>query len=121
MLGPGHGRYSTHEALLLEFVHEHQKTRTLLAKTIGFWDAAVAEVELRRVLAVPAHLLQVLALFKTGSICFHQVQIKGLIRVFHGWVFSCQDQQVAIDAVTYKGLLAVDDHMVSVFRSSGAH
>ena len=95
---------------------------------VPFWpsrlvlgDAAVVEKELGRVLAVPAHLLDLLALFKPGRAGLHQVEVDGLVGVCDRGVPGGQDQQVAVDAVADKGLLPVDDHVVPVLDRGGPH
>ncbi len=115
----GDGGDGADQPLLLEFLHEHDKAGALKSQPVGLGNAAVGEIELGRILAVPADLFDFFAFFKTGGPGLHQKKVDGLVGFADPGVPGGQNQQVAVDSVADKGLLAVQDQFVPGFNRRG--
>ena len=118
-LGRRHGADGADEPLLLKLLHELQESRSLLAQAVCLRNPAVGEVELRRVLAVPADLLDLFPLLEAGGSGLDEEEIDGGMGIVLAGIAGGQDQEVAVDPVADEGLLAVEDDLVAVLHGRG--
>ena len=121
VFGGRHSADCADEPLLLEFHHQFQEARSLVAKAVCLRDSAVGEVELRRILAVPADLLDLFSFLESGSCRFDKVEIDRRVGVGFPGVAGSEDKQVAVDPVADEGLLAVDHDLVALFHGRRFH
>ena len=115
VFGGRHRADRADEPLLLKLQHQLQEARPLVAEPVRLRNPAVGEVELRRVLAVPADLLDLFPLFEAGRARLDKEEVDRGVRVLGRGIAGRQDQQVAVDPVADEGLLAVENDLAARF------